>query len=84
MIRDAQQTTPQLFACLLQARGARRQQCVRALVTLGEPQVLREVALAAYAQYGNADRLTQAAAVLWEMHADAEARACLVPLEEEG
>src|SRR5262245_46029474 len=50
--------TQWVFPLLIQARGEIRRQLYKALLTLGEPKALLDVALSAYEKYGNEDRLT--------------------------
>jgi hypothetical protein len=66
--RDA---TQWVFPLLIQARGETRRQLYKALLTLGEPKAILDVALNAYEQYGNEDRLTLAASLLMDLGAHA-------------
>lgn len=66
--RDA---TKWVFPLLIQARGETRRQLYKALLTLGEPKAILDVALSAYEQYGNEDRLTLAASLLMDLGAQA-------------
>ena len=66
--RDA---TQWVFPLLIQARGETRRQLYQALLTLGEPKAILDVALSAYEQYGNEDRLTLAASLLMDLGAQA-------------
>ena len=66
--RDA---TQWVFPLLIQARGETRRQLYKALLTLGEPKALLDVALSAYEKYGNEDRLTLAASLLMDLGAHA-------------
>ncbi len=66
--RDA---TQWVFPFLIQARGEIQRHLYRALLTLGEPKAILDVALAAYEQYGNEDRLTVAASLLMDLGARA-------------
>jgi hypothetical protein len=66
--RDA---TQWVFPLLIQARGEIRRQLYKALLTLGEPKALLDVALSAYEKYGNEDRLTVAASLLMDLGAQA-------------
>ncbi len=63
--------TQWVFPFLVQARGEIRRHLYRALLTLGEPKAILDVALAAYEQYGNEDRLTLAASLLMDLGAHA-------------
>jgi hypothetical protein len=65
------EATQWVFPLLIQARGEIRRHLYRALLTLGEPKAILDVALAAYEQYGNEDRLTQAASLLMDLGARA-------------
>jgi hypothetical protein len=66
--RDA---TQWVFPLLIQARGELRRQLYKALLTLGEPKALLDVALSAYEKYGNEDRLTVTASLLMDLGAQA-------------
>jgi hypothetical protein len=66
--RDA---TQWVFPLLIQARGETRRQLYQALLTLGEPKAILDVALSAYEKYGNEDRLTLAASLLMDLGAHA-------------
>jgi hypothetical protein len=63
--------TQWVFPLLVQERGEIRSHLYRALLTLGEPKAILDVALAAYEQYGNEDRLTRAASLLMDLGARA-------------
>src|SRR6266567_3361898 len=63
--------TALVFPWLIQARGETRRQLYQALLTLGEPKAILDVALSAYEQYGNEDRLTLAASLLMDLGAQA-------------
>src|SRR2546428_9949663 len=66
--RDA---THWVFPLLIQARGETRRQLYKALITLGEPKAILDIALSAYEKYGNEDRLTLAASLLMDLGAQA-------------
>jgi hypothetical protein len=63
--------TQWVFPLLVQERGELRRHLYRALLTLGEPKVIVDVALASYEKYGNEDRLTLAASLLMDLGAHA-------------
>ena len=66
--RDA---TQWVFPLLIQAHGETRRHLYKALLTLGEPKAILDVALSAYEKYGNEDRLTLAASLLMDLGAQA-------------
>jgi hypothetical protein len=66
--RDA---TKWVFPLLVPARGETRRQLYKALLTLGEPKAILDIALSAYEKYGNEDRLTLAASLLMDLGAQA-------------
>ncbi len=66
--RDA---TQWVFPLLIQAHGETRRHLYKALLTLGEPKAILDVALSAYEKYGNEDRLTLAASLLMDLGAHA-------------
>ena len=59
--------TQWIFPLLVQGRGDIRRHLYKALLTLGEPKPILDVALTAYEQYGNEDRLTLAASLLMDL-----------------